>query len=110
MKKLSLLLLVGIVLMAGCSLFQKNPFLGTWDMDLSSVSHESGDYYTITFADDTYIDQGQFYSASYTVSGTYEYTDTVLMITERGCATFYLSYVIYDDVMVWEGVLYFYRR
>jgi len=109
MKKL---LLVGLILLAliGCQLFENNPFVGAWDANLAGLGFDPGDYCTITFDDNTFVEQGRMFSVSYSASGTYDYTDTVLMITYRGYATEYISYVIYDDTMVWEGVLYFNRK
>lgn len=109
MKKLLVIGLVFLALMS-CGLFEKNPFVGTWRADISILGFNPGDYCTITFEDNTFTEYGKIYSTSYSASGTYDYTDTVLMITYRGYSTEYLSYVIYDDTMVWEGVLYFYRQ
>jgi len=98
--------------MVGCQL-DKNPFLGTWKADLSSFPDISpGDYWIITFYEDgTFTGSEQIGSVLYVESGYYEYTETVLMLNFKGESDpEVVRYVIYDDVMVWEGWIYFYRQ
>ena len=112
MKKLILLLLVLVTLGVGCQL-DKNPFLGSWRTD-SSFNSEMDYcccccyYCVITFYDDnTFMTSEQSGSYHYFETGYYDYTETVLVLTFKGEEPEAMSYIIYDDVMVLEGALYF---
>ena len=106
------MILIVSIFFTGCQ-FDKNPFLGTWRADLASFGSDPGDYWAITFYDDsTFSEESQIYSVPYLPrSGYYEYTETVLMLNFKGESDpEVVRYVIYDDVMVWEGWIYFYRQ
>jgi len=105
-----LCLLVLLVLVVGCQL-NKNPFLGSWRTDWSGML-DPGDYTVITFCDDdTFHERGQLSSTVYALKGYYNYTDTILTFDYGvGYLPASVHYTIYDNTMVWEGSIYFYRE